>query len=214
MSREDLLHGSHKRKSRRSKSVRRNEGSFTEEAELIDEKKARSHVSANFSSSHELQDLKMKLHGKFVHLKMRTTAMLEEKRRGMINHTTYELNTQENKAANTVQHVEQQWRQQYVELPSRNYDYERLRTGQLRLLADYETEKKVIKLYSLMCDMEGSDHLKGVSVTTIVEWSGGGCARCLMWLLMCDEVCAALDMQSAGYLERVMATTTVYPRLS
>ena len=37
-----------------------------------------------------------------------------------------------------------------------------------------------------------NEHLQDVSVTSIVAWGGGERARCLMSLLMCDEVCAAL----------------------
>ena len=45
-------------------------------------------------------------------MEIRTEAMLEEQRRGIINHANYELNMQENKAVSTVQNLEQQLRQQ------------------------------------------------------------------------------------------------------
>ena len=67
---------------------------------------------------------------------IQTKAMLEEQSSGLINQADYELNLQENKAANAVQNLEQQLRQQYMELSSGRRDCEASRNGQLHLLAE------------------------------------------------------------------------------
>ena len=59
--------------------------------------------------------------------------MLDERRRGIINQATYELEIQENQPSNAVQKLEQQLQQQYMEISSRNYDYDKIRGSQLLL---------------------------------------------------------------------------------
>ena len=110
-----LLHGSHKRKSR--------EHISSQERQFIHERRR-----AYRRRVHEFE--------------MRTTAMHDEQRRDINNQAT-ELRMLENKAVSTLQILELELQQQFLELSSRIYDYENSRGSQLRLLAALRDQEQV-----------------------------------------------------------------------
>ena len=81
-----MLHHSSRNKIKiDSKQVRRNDSPSMNEEELIDEER-RIHTSTRIPAANvKPKDLKMKLLGKFVKWKFRTSALLDEQSRGIIN---------------------------------------------------------------------------------------------------------------------------------
>ena len=94
----------------------------TNEEELIAAENMNSHIDVNYKP----QKLKKKQHKKFTTWKFKQELCLKSK----------EAALQDSKAANAVQHLEQELRHQFLELYSPSHDSETSRNGQIHLLAE------------------------------------------------------------------------------